>query len=130
MQSFSGLLEPDESADGEISYREGGLDLASGLDLAARLVTGDVGTRIVVVSAGGLDTHSNQFDHGAGGMSMMFGPMVRGGVITDIDLGDQLDGDVRPTIDPRTMYTACLDWLGMDVEGALGQRFDEVALLR
>jgi len=180
VQSFSGLLEPDESADGEISYREGGLDLSSGLDLAARLVTGDVGTRIVVVSAGGFDTHSNQlathtdlltdlatgidtfiqqvaaagladatmlvttsefgrrvgenasggFDHGAGGMSMMFGPMVRGGVITDIDLGDQLDGDVRPTIDPRTMYTACLDWLGMDVEAALGQRFDEVALLR
>ncbi|MEO6123540.1 MAG: DUF1501 domain-containing protein [Ilumatobacteraceae bacterium] len=180
VQSFSRLLTPDEAAADVLSYREGGVDLASGLDLAARLVTGDVGTRIVVVSVGGFDTHSNQlatqaelladlaagidtfmhqvasaglaettlvvttsefgrrvgenasggFDHGAGGMSMMFGPMVRGGVLTDIDLGEQLDGDVRPTVDPRTMYTACLDWLGMDVEASLAQRYDEVALLR
>ncbi len=180
VRAFSGLLIADEVAGEEISYREGGLDLSSGLDLAARLVTGNVGARIVVVSVGGFDTHSNQlathaalladlaagverfmstilaagladrtmlvttsefgrrvtenasggFDHGAGGLSMMFGPMLNGGVLSGIDLGDQLDGDVRPTIDPRTMYTACLDWLGMDPEVALGQRYDEVSLLR
>lgn len=180
VDSFAGLLDPGASDAGDgISYREGGLDLIQGLDLAARLVTGDVGARIVVVSVGGFDTHSNQltthdallddlakgidafmqkvaaagaadktllvttsefgrrvgenasggFDHGAGGLSMLFGGAVIGGIHSEIDLGDQLDGDVRPTLDPRTMYTACLDWLGLDPMVALGQRYDEVKLL-
>ena len=163
-----------------MSYREGGLDLVNGLDLAARLVTGNVGARIVVVSVGGFDTHSNQlsvqdtllddlakgidgfmqkiaaagvtdktllvttsefgrrvienasggFDHGAGGMSMMLGGGVVGGIQSAVDLGNQLDGDVRPSLDPRTMYTACLDWLGLDPVAALGKRYDEVKLLK
>jgi len=178
--SFADLLNADPLSGDTVNYREGGFNLQEGLALAARLITADVGARIVVVSAGGFDTHSNQlvthaalmtdlaagidafmkaitaggaadntllvttsefgrrvaenasggFDHGAGGMSMMFGPMVRSGVLTDIDLNNQLDGDVRPTMDPRTMYTACLDWLGADVEHALGKRYDEVKLLR
>jgi uncharacterized protein (DUF1501 family) len=181
--SFKALLTPDSSdptgAD-QVTYREGGLDLVQGLSLAAKIVTGNVGARIVVVSAGGFDTHSNQlatqaallddlakgvdaftqivaaagaadrtllvttsefgrrvaenasggFDHGAGGMSMMLGAAVQGGIHSAVDLGDQLDGDVRPSLDPRTMYTACLDWLGLDPVAALGKRYDEVALLR
>jgi uncharacterized protein (DUF1501 family) len=183
VQSFASLLTPDTSGgDGsdQVTYREGGLDLVAGLDLAARLVTANVGARIVVVSAGGFDTHSNQltthaallddlargidafmqavtaagaadrtllvttsefgrrvaenasggFDHGAGGMSMLFGAAVQGGIHSEIDLGNQLDGDVRPTVDPRTMYTACLDWLGLDSVTALGKRYDDLALLR
>ncbi|MCU1397649.1 MAG: putative arylsulfatase family enzyme twin-arginine signal, partial [Acidimicrobiales bacterium] len=182
VDSFVSLLAPEASDDAgdTVTYREGGLDLVSGLDLAARLVTSDVGARIVVVSVGGFDTHSNQLatqgsllddlakgidgfmqkvaaagaadrtllvttsefgrrvaenarggiDHGAGGMSMMFGGRVNGGIHGDVDLGDQLDGDVRPTLDPRTMYTACLDWLGLDPVATLGKRYDGVALLR
>ena len=68
-------------------------------------------------------------DHGAGGLSMMFGPMVAGGIHGAVDLGDLLDGDIRPSLDPRTLYTACLDWLGADVETSLGKRYDQVALL-
>jgi uncharacterized protein (DUF1501 family) len=34
----------------------------SGLSLAAEIVTGDVGARVVVVSVGGFDTHSRQLD--------------------------------------------------------------------
>jgi uncharacterized protein (DUF1501 family) len=181
--SFASLLTPDTSdGDGsdQVTYREGGLDLVAGLDLAARLVIANVGARIVVVSAGGFDTHSNQltthaallddlargidafmqavaaagaadrtllvttsefgrrvaenasngFDHGAGGMSMLFGAAVHGGIHSEVDLGDQLEGDVRPTVDPRTMYTACLDWLGLDPVTALGKRYDDLALLR
>ncbi|MCU1395453.1 MAG: putative arylsulfatase family enzyme twin-arginine signal [Ilumatobacteraceae bacterium] len=181
--SFAGLLasNPDTSTtDDQVTYREGGLDLVQGLDLAARLVTGDVGARVVVVSAGGFDTHSNQLvtqkalfddlakgidafmqavaaagatdrtllvttsefgrrveenasgglDHGAGGLSMMFGGTVVGGIQSAVDLGNQLDGDVRPSLDPRTMYTACLDWLGLDPVAALGKRYDQVALLK
>ena len=180
VDAFAGLLDPNAADAGDgVSYREGGLDLIQGLDLAARLVTSNVGARIVVVSVGGFDTHSNQlatqdallddlakgidgfmqkvaaagasdrtllvttsefgrrvgenasggFDHGAGGMSMMFGGAVIGGIHSEIDLGDQLDGDVRPTLDPRTMYTACLDWLGLDPVVALGQRYDELKLI-
>ena len=180
VSAFAELLGQQPTPTGDNSSREGGFGFAQGLDLAASLVTGDVGARIVVVSAGGFDTHSNQltthadlltdlaagidgfmkrvaaagaaeqtllittsefgrrvgenasggFDHGAGGMSMMFGPMVNSGIRSTIDLGDQLDGDVRPTLDPRTMYTACLDWLGLDVSAALGKRYDETKLLR
>ena len=178
--SFQSLHDRSTDTGDAVPEREGNFNLVQGLDVAARLVLGDVGARIVVVSVGGFDTHSNQlathkvlyadlaagidgfltkvaaagraddtllvttsefgrrvgenasggFDHGAGGLSMMFGPMVKGGVLTTVDLGDQLDGDVRPVLDPRTMYTACLDWLGADVEHALGKRYDEVKLLR
>lgn len=68
-------------------------------------------------------------DHGAGGLSMMFGPMVAEGIHGAVDLGDLLDGDIRPSLDPRTLYTACLDWLGADVEASLGKRYEQVALL-
>ena len=181
VDAFGGLLKSSASGSGDVvSYREGGLDLINGLDLAARLVTGNVGARIVVVSVGGFDTHYNQlsvqgtllddlakgidgfmqkiaaagatdktllvttsefgrrvaenasggFDHGAGGMSMMLGGSVVGGIQSAVDLGNQLDGDVRPSLDPRTMYTACLDWLGLDPVAALGKRYDEVKLLK
>lgn len=63
-------------------------------------------------------------------LSMMFGTAVAGGIHSEVDLGNQLDGDIRPSLDPRTMYTACLDWLGLDPVAALGKRYDEVALLR
>ncbi len=178
--SFATVKDSNVSdSGGDVPDREGGFDLVEGLDVAARLVIGDVGARIVVVSVGGFDTHSNQlathkvlyddlakgidgflttvaaagradetllvttsefgrrvgenasggFDHGAGGLSMMFGPMVVGGVLTTVDLGNQLDGDVRPVLDPRTMYTACLDWIGADAAAALGKRYDELNLI-
>ena len=164
----------DEAGDDD---REGGATIAGGLALAARLLAGDVGTQIVVVSAGGFDTHSGQADtqqrlfadfaagvtaffaaakaadldvllvttsefgrrvqengsggtdHGAGSVSFAVGPGVKGGVVGEVDLTDLLDGDVRPTVDPRTLYTACLDWIDADAAAALGKRYDEVQLL-
>ena len=158
--------------------REGGATIAGGLQLAARLLAADVGTQVVVVSAGGFDTHSGQADtqhrlladfaagvtaffesasaagldvllvttsefgrrvqengsggtdHGAGNVSFAVGPGVQGGVVGSVDLTDLLDGDVRPTVDPRTMYTACLDWIGADPVTVLGKRYDEVELLK
>jgi uncharacterized protein (DUF1501 family) len=167
------------AATGDPPTREGGATIADGLATAARLITGDVGTRIVVVSAGGFDTHANQLqvqqglladlatglssfdaeieaaglservlvaglsefgrrvsengsggtDHGAGGVAFLLGGGVNGGLHGGVDLGDLLDGDVRPTLDPRTLQTACLDWLGVDAEQILGRRWDEVSLL-
>ncbi len=157
--------------------REGGATIAGGLALAARLLAADAGTQVVVVSAGGFDTHSGQADtqqrlladfaggvtaffdaakaasldvllvttsefgrrvqengsggtdHGAGNVSFAVGPGVKGGVVGTVDLTDLLDGDVRPTVDPRTLYTACLDWIGADAAGVLGKRYDEVPIL-
>jgi hypothetical protein len=39
------------------------------------------------------------------------------------------DGDVRPTVDPRTLYTACPDWIGADPVATLGKRFDDIPLV-
>jgi len=92
-------------------------------DRVLMVTTSEFGRRVVENGSAGTD-------HGAGGVSFAFGPSVAPGVHGAIDLGDLLDGDVRPVVDPRVLYTASLDWLGADVEAALGQRYDDVALLR
>ncbi|HEY4333463.1 MAG TPA: hypothetical protein VGM78_12860, partial [Ilumatobacteraceae bacterium] len=56
------LAIPDSTDDGTGSDREGGATLADGLATAAKLVTGDPNTQIVIVSAAGFDTHSGQLD--------------------------------------------------------------------
>lgn len=152
---------------------------STGLAVAAELILGDVGTRVVTVSGNGFDTHGEQVDlqadllsdlatgldefwktleaagasdrvllvthsefgrrvdengsggtdHGAAGLSFVMGSTVTGGLHGAIDLGNLLDGDLRPVVDPRTMYTAVLDWVGGDVERILGQRYDEFPML-
>jgi uncharacterized protein (DUF1501 family) len=87
------------------------------------MTTSEFGRRVAENGSGGTD-------HGAASTTFLAGPAVAGGLHGAIDLGDLLDGDVRPTMDPRTIYTAALDWLGADVEAALGRRYDEVALLQ
>lgn len=151
----------------------------NGLAIAAQLVTGDVGTRVVTVTVNGFDTHSDQLvthaallddlaaglvqfwsvvdaaglgdrvllathsefgrrvaenasdgcDHGAAGVSFVMGDSIVAGVHGVIDGDDLLDGDLRPVVDPRSLFTTCLDWLGADVERILGTRYDELSLL-
>ena len=61
VEAFADLAGVDPAeADEPAPAREGGSTLADGLATAARMITGDVGARIVVVSAGGFDTHANQ----------------------------------------------------------------------
>jgi uncharacterized protein (DUF1501 family) len=167
------LPDPDES---EITSSRG--TFSTGLAVAAQLLIGDVGTRVVTVKGGGFDTHSAQLgvhadlladladglssfwqvideagmsdrvlvvthsefgrrvvenasagcDHGAGGISFVMGNTVQSGLHGSIDLDDLVEGDLRPTIDPGTVFTACLDWLGADVEAILGARSDELSL--
>ena len=183
VKAFGDLADPApaggaDAGDTDPPAREGGASLADGLATAAQLVTGDVGARIVVVSASGFDTHANQAatqkalladlaegltafsatidkagmgdrvlvattsefgrrvqengsggtDHGKAGVSLLLGP-VRPGIQGALDLGDLQDGDVRPAVDPRVLYTAALDWLGADPVEILGRRYDDVALL-
>lgn len=156
-----------------------GSGFGDGLQLAAELVVGDVGARVIVVSVGGFDTHSNQLDthaalladlaegitrfwatvdaadlgdrvllvtqsefgrrvaengsagcdHGAAGVSFAIGSSIVPGLHGAVDLTGLLDGDVRPTTDPRALFTVALDWLGGDVERILGRRYDDLDLL-
>ena len=46
-----------------------------------------------------------------------------------LDTSDLIDGDLRPQVDPRALFTLCLDWLGGDVERILGRRHDDLAEL-
>ena len=95
----------------------------------------DLGQDVLVVTTSefgrrAAENASEGTDHGAGGLSFVLGNAVQGGLYGSADLGDLLDGDIRPVIDPRAMYTACLDWLGADVEAVLGRRYDGLSVLR
>ena len=83
--------------------------------------TSEFGRRVQENGSGGTD-------HGKAGVSLLLGP-VRPGIQGALDLGDLEDGDVRPAVDPRVLYTAALDWLGADPVEILGRRYDDVALL-
>ena len=169
----------DESED-PAPAREGGASLADGLRTAAQLIVKGGASRLLVVSAGGFDTHAGQLetqaellgdlasgidgffasleeagrasgvllvttsefgrrvaenasggtDHGKGGVSFVVGAGAAPGLHGMLDLKNLQDGDVRSSIDPRTLFTACLDWIGADAEAILGRRYDEVELLR
>lgn len=185
--SLVGAVEEfDPIADNARAGQEPGDDLVpapgsfgTGLAIAAELVAGDVGTRIVTVRVGGFDTHAAQLsthgalladladgldafwrrldeagagdrvllathsefgrrvaengsagsDHGAAGVSFVMGADVVPGLHGVLDADDLLDGDLRPVVDPRTMFTTCLDWLGADVERILGERHEDAQLL-
>ena len=85
--------------------------------------TSEFGRRVAENASGGTD-------HGAGGASLLLGPAVVAGLHGDTDLGDLLDGDVRPVVDPRVLQAACLTWLDADVEGPLGGSWDGSGLVR
>lgn len=73
-------------------------------------------------------------DHGDGNVQFAFGPMVNGRqVIGQADLTQLHDGDVRSTIDARSLYANALDWLSGSTAHAdevLGRPYDRLALLR
>lgn len=59
VEDFSAVTGGEPTSD-ELPDREGGSTLATGLAVAAQLLASDIGTQLVVVSAGGFDTHANQ----------------------------------------------------------------------
>lgn len=110
-------------------------DLALGLvDFWATLRDAGLSDRVLLVTHSEFgrrvrENASAGCDHGAAGVSFVMGESVNGALYGSIDTADLLDGDLRPRIDPRTAFTACLDWLGGDVERILGARYDEIPLL-
>ena len=73
-------------------------------------------------------------DHGQGGLSFMVGPPVaQSTIIGEPDLGDLVEGDLRISIDARSMYDQALRWLGASDEiivDVLGQEWNDLDLLR
>jgi uncharacterized protein (DUF1501 family) len=109
-------------ADGVAAFFDS-IEAAGIADDTLLVVTSEFGRRAAENGSGGCD-------HGAGGLSLAFGHGVRGGMFGEVDLGDLLDGDVRPNVAPQALFTRCLDWLGVDAEQILGARDDSLHLLR
>ena len=62
------------------------------------------------------DNGSAGTDHGKAGVQLVVSAGVRaldsGVVFGTLDPADPIDGDLRPVIDPRSLYATALDWLG------------------
>ena len=73
-------------------------------------------------------------DHGEGGVQFFAGSGVHGKqVVGDADLAHLDNGDVRSTIDTRSLYAAALDWLGGDphlTDDVLAGSFDRHTLIQ
>lgn len=116
----AGLLE--DLGNGLAAF-QAAVDAAGLADDVLLVTTSEFGRRVA-------QNGSEGTDHGAGGVSLVLGSSVAGGAFGDVDLGDLLDGDIRPVLDPRALYTPCLDWLGVDAELVLGRRYEGLAVLR
>jgi uncharacterized protein (DUF1501 family) len=73
----------------------------------------------------------NGTDHGSGGPVFLLGDAVKPGLHGPYpDLGDLVDGDLRPVIDFRRVYATVLDrWLGVSGAKVLGAKYQHVAAL-
>ena len=72
-------------------------------------------------------------DHGHGSMLFAMGGAVKGGLYgryPSLEPEDLVDGDLRQTVDFRSVYATVLDrWMGADADQLLGARFDRVGFL-
>ncbi|MBI2704662.1 MAG: DUF1501 domain-containing protein [Actinobacteria bacterium] len=72
-------------------------------------------------------------DHGEGGVQFLAGTPVRGKqIIGDANLGQLDNGDVKSTVETRSLYAAALDWLAGEpdlTDGILGGSFDRLGLV-
>ena len=94
------------------------LDESGDADRVLLLTTSEFGRRVAENGSAGSD-------HGSAGVSFLMGDAVDGRLFGTIDTDNPVDGDLEPQIDPRTIFTDCLDWLGGDVEVILGDRHDD-----
>ena len=71
-------------------------------------------------------------DHGAAGVAFAIGPGVEGGTYGEypsIEADKLVDGDLRPTVDFRGLYSSILnDWMGLDDREVLPREFERPAL--
>ncbi|MGE0877849.1 MAG: DUF1501 domain-containing protein [Acidimicrobiia bacterium] len=95
---------------------------AGAADKVMLMTVSEFGRRVAENASGGTD-------HGAANVQFVIGPKVKGGVYGQLDLANLQNGDLRPTIDTRSLYTIGLDWLGADVTGVLDKRYDTLGVI-
>ena len=90
VDDFAAITGGAAKAD-ELPNREGGATIVDGLSVAAQLLAADAGTQLVVVSAGGFDTHANQvaeqavlLEDLASGVDAFFGAVEAAGLGDDV----------------------------------------------
>jgi len=90
VNAFAEITDSKATTD-DLPSREGDATITAGLAVAAQLLLADAGTQIVVVSASGFDTHSNQLtEHAdlladlAGGVAAFMQAMEAGGLADDV----------------------------------------------
>jgi uncharacterized protein (DUF1501 family) len=99
------------------------LSAAGAADNVLLMTMSEFGRRVKENGSGGTD-------HGKGGVQFLFGPAVKGGVIGDFDLAKLDDGDLRGAIDPRSLYSTALNWLGADPKQALGGTYADLGVVK
>jgi uncharacterized protein (DUF1501 family) len=96
------------------------------------------GDRVLVMTTSefGRRVHENGSgtDHGNGNVQFLAGPMVAGGqIVGAADLTHLDQGDLRASIDTRSLYANALDWLsgaGGPSDEVLGGPYDRYGLVR
>lgn len=104
---------------------------------AALQATGDAG-RVLLITTSEFgrrvaENGSGGTDHGKAGVQFVVGDAVRATtVVGELDPSDLVDGDLRPGIDPRSLYATALDWLGEPAlsDAALGATYERLPVLR
>jgi uncharacterized protein (DUF1501 family) len=111
-------------------------DVAGGI--AAFFAAGDAGgwsDRVVLMTSSefgrrAAENGSGGCDHGLAAAHLIAGPAIAGGVVTGgADLAALIDGDLAPTVDPRSLDAVALDWLGGPTDDILAARYDRLDLL-
>lgn len=76
------------------------------------------------------ENNSAGTDHGAAAPMFLVGPNIRGGLVGEQpDLGDLLNGDIRHSIDFRSVYGSVIsNWLQLDAAKVLGKAYPNLSL--
>jgi uncharacterized protein (DUF1501 family) len=113
-------------------------DVAGGLsEFATALDARGLSDRVLVITTSEFGRRAAQngsagTDHGAAGAQLLLGgggALAAQTVVGDADLSDLVEGDLRPTIDVRSLYAVALDWLGGPTDDVLGRSYDRFGLL-
>jgi len=91
---------------------------------------------VMTTSEFGRRVHENGSgtDHGNGNVQFLAGPMVAGGqIVGSSDLANLDQGDLRTSIDTRSLYANALDWLSAGngpTDEVLAAPYDRLGLVR
>ena len=93
------------------------MELAKLADRIMLITTSEFGRRTYENASGGTD-------HGKAGALFIVGPTATGTLYGGLNLDDLDDGDLKPQIDPRSLYAVGLDWLGAPTDEILAGTFE------